>query len=146
MASGDVEYSPGSQTTVITGAATRATGAFSTSGEQTNTLSSNKYPFANASLSCSFSVAPTEGDLVHLYVRGLNIDGTSDATEPEDGYEHIHIGSFPVKDVTSQQYILLPNVPLLYGDQSFYIENDADQTMDSDYVVKITPLTFNQAA
>jgi hypothetical protein len=145
MATGDAIYSAGTQTTVITGGATRATGAFSTSGEVT-ALSSNTYPIGDAVLSCSFSVAPTEGDRVHLYRRDINIDSTNDATAPEAGYEHIYLGSFPVKDVTSQQYIPLPGIPLAYGDQEFYIENDADQTMDADYTVKITPLTYKASA
>ncbi len=141
MAAGDLIYSPGTQTTVITGASTRATGAFSASGEVT-ALSANTYPTGDAVLSCSFAVSPSEGDLVHLYRRDINIDGTNDATIPEAGYEHTYLGSFSVKDTTAQQYISLPGIPLFSGDQEFYIENDADQTMDSDYVVKITPITY----
>lgn len=145
MATGDIIYSPGTQTTVITGAATRATGVFST---EVTALTSNVAPFANAVLTCAYTTAPTEGDLVHLYRRDINIDGAGDATVPEDGYEHIHVGSFPVKNLGSSttQYISLPNIPLIEGDQEFYIENDADQTMDSGYLVKITPMAFNTAA
>ena len=142
MAADDVIYSPKAQITRITGSATRASGTFSTSGEVT-ALSANAYQVGDAVLSCSFSTAPTEGDLVHLYIRPLNIDGSNNATIPEDGYEHIFVGSFSVKDTTAQQYIKLPGIPLLEGDQQFYIKNDTDQTMDSDYVVKVTPVPTN---
>lgn len=130
----------GTQVTAISGTATRAAGAFSTSGEAT-AQTSQTYPLFDASLSCSYTTAPTEGDLVHLYRRDIDIDGTNDATIPEAGYEHHYLGSFPVKDVTSQQYISLKDCPAS-EDYELYIENDADQTMDSDYVLKITPKTF----
>jgi len=145
MATNDANFSAGTETTVITGGATRATDAFSTSGEVT-ALSSNLYPFCKAVLSCSYSSAPTEGDTVDLYRRDINIDSTNDATIPEAGFEYHYMGSFAVKDSTSQQYVSLNSVPLAYGDQEFYIKNSADQTMDSDYTVKITPLTYVPAA
>lgn len=144
MATGDAIFSPGTQVAAITGAATRATGAFSGSGEVT-ALSTNVYPFGDAVLSCSFTVAPTIGGLVHLYRRDINIDSTNDATIPEAGLEYIYLGSFLVAAVTTQQYISMPAIPLFSGSQEFYLENDATQTMDADYVVKITPNTYNVA-
>lgn len=129
--------------TVITGAGTRADGAFST---EVVAISSNTYPFARAVLSCSFGVAPAEGTTVSLYRRDLNIDGTNDAESPDAGPNQTYLGSFTLEDTTAQQYIARQGVPLAFGDQEFYILNNGGQTMDADYTVKITPMTYVPAA
>ena len=144
MATGDSIFSEGTQVTAITGGATRASGVYSTSGEVT-ALSSNTAIFGDATLSCSFTVAPVAGEKVSLFRRDINIDSTNDAAVPASGRPEIFMGTFTVLAVTTQQFMSLPSIPLFSGDQEFYIRNDTSQTMDADYLVKIKPMHINQA-
>ena len=145
MATNDAIFSAQTQTTVITGTTTRASGAFSTAAECTNPISNNLRPMAKATLSCSFSTAPTANMLVNLYRRGLAIDGTNDAETPSSAYPNEWVGAFPINAVTTQQYAEVM-ILLIEGDQEFYIENDTDQTMDADYIVTVKPLTYVPSA
>lgn len=98
--------------------------------------------FASIVLSCSYTTAPDANSYVNLYLRLLNIQSTNDQDVPDANFPHVYVGSFPLNDVTSQQYIpieiMLPNN---YTSQqyNFYIENNGGQTMDSDWNLYITP-------
>lgn len=142
---GDIILTSDAQITVITGTATRANNAFSTSAEAT-AMTANEHPYGEATLSCSFAIAPVAGSSVHLFRRDLNIDGTNDAPVPNASYEEQYVGSFALNTVTTQQFSIIATVPLRNGDQEFYIKNGGGQVMDLDYVVKIKSVTHRVKA
>lgn len=137
---GDIVLTGDAQVTAITGTVARAANVFSTTAEAA-IIAGNEHPFAEATLSCSFTIAPTAGSVVHLFRRDMNIDGANDAQVPSATYGHEYVGSFLVNSVVTQQYSTIPVIPLRLGDQEFYIQNATNQSLDSDYVMKIKPLT-----
>lgn len=93
-----------------------------------------------------FSTAPTEGTVLSLYARPLDIDGTADAEIPETTRPTVLIGSFVVNNVTTAQYIELiaQDVPWL---ASYYIHNNGTgQTLSSGWTLKATPCTVAPVA
>jgi len=92
-------------------------------------------------LSCAYSVAPTVGSVVNLFARAMNIDGTSDGQVPSANYLHTYLGSFPLENVTSTQYILLAGIPLPATEFYCYLENKAGQTLGAGWTLKATPRT-----
>jgi hypothetical protein len=106
-------------------------------------------PTASVVLDCSFTTAPDANSVVNLYLRPLDIQSTNDQDVPTANFQHTFVGSFPVKDVTSQQFsqlvISLPN-NAASQQYNFYIENNAGQTMDSDWDLHITPKTYGPHA
>lgn len=146
MATGDLIASPGGQVTVITGSATRANGVYSTSAEAT-AVTSNVAFIGDFVLSASFTTAPTAGGKISLWRRDKNLLGASENEEiPAGGFGTL-VGLFTVRAIGSgtQQYMSLTGVPMFIGDQEYYIRNEADQTLDSDYVLKVTPMYANVA-
>jgi len=141
----DVIYSPDTTVELILGTSTRAADVFSTSGEQTNELSSNEHLLGNFTLTCAFSVAPTSGG-IDLFMRPLNRDSTNDSPEPSASFEHTYLGTFPVDDVTTTQYLALDNIEIPYGDFSFYIRNGTNQTLSTSYVLDLIAITYNLQA
>ena len=106
-------------------------------------------PMASITLSCSYTTAPDANSSVNLYLRLLNIQSTNDQDVPDANFGHVYVGSFPLNDVTSQQYcaidIRLPNAQTSQQ-YNFYIENNGGQTMDSDWNLYITPKTIGPHA
>jgi hypothetical protein len=110
------------------------------------TADGGDYPDAEFVVSLTFGTAPTEGSVVALYARPLDIDGTNDAPVPEAARPTMFIGSFVVDNVTSAQYLgplLARDVPLL---ASYYLHNNATgQTISSGWTLKVTPRTYKPA-
>lgn len=143
----------GTQTTVTTGSGTAAVidGAFSgagnaLSGDWANT---DDAPMASMVLSCAFATAPDSGSTVDLYARMMNIDGANDQMEPDADFGHVYLGSFPLNNSTSNQYIAidirLPNTQTSQYYQ-FQIQNNAGQTMSAGWTLKVTPKTIGPHA
>ena len=99
-------------------------------------------PMASVVLSCSYTTAPDANSSVNLYLRLLSIQSTNSQDVPDANFGHVYVGSFPLNDVTTQQYIpidiRLPNT-VTSQQYNFYIENNGGQTMDSDWNLYITP-------
>lgn len=97
---------------------------------------------ASIILDCSFTTAPDANSSVNLYLRLLNIQSTNDQDVPDANFQHVYVGSFPLNDVTTQQWcpiiISLPNANTSQ-EYNFYIENNGGQTMDSDWDLHIRP-------
>ena len=103
------------------------------------------YPDAEFVLSGAFGTAPTEGMVLALYARPLNIDGTNDAEAPETTRPTRFIGNFVVNNVTSTQYMTLTafDVP---AEASYYVHNNATgQTLSSGWTLKVKPRTYKPA-
>lgn len=96
-------------------------------------------PDAEFVLSFAFGSAPTEGAVLALYARPLNINGTDDAEVPELARPTRYIGRFVVNNVTTTQTAILLG-RALPAEASYYIANVATgQTVSSGWVLKATP-------
>lgn len=106
------------------------------------------YPDAEFYLSCTFATAPTEGAVLSLYARPLDIDGTNDSEVPEATRPTIFIGNFVVNNVTSAQYLPLQgmyarDIPKL---ADYYIHNNGTgQTVSSGWKLQLVPRTRGPA-
>lgn len=136
----------GTQDTVTAGGGTSAVtdGSFSASGDVVSGgwTNDDDAPMASAVLTCAYATAPTANTSVNLYARLMNIDGTNDAITPDSNNTHVYLGSFPLDDTTSTQYIPLDvRLPNQYTSQvyEFYIENNGGQTISAGWTLKITP-------
>ena len=99
------------------------------------------YPDAEFVLTVTFGTAPTEGTILALYARPLDVDGTADTEAPEAGRPTQYIGSFVVNNVTTAQTIVMRayDLPAL---ASYYLHNNATgQTVSAGWVLKVTPRT-----
>lgn len=97
-------------------------------------------------VSFAFGTAPTEGTVLALYARPLDISGTNDAEVPEATRPTVYIGSFVVNNVTSTQYaeLLAYNVP---WKADYYLHNvGTGQTVSSGWTLTVTPCTVAPAA
>lgn len=104
------------------------------------------YPDAKFVVNVTFSVAPTEGTVVALYARPLNISGTDDSEVPEITRPTTFIGTFVVNNVTTTQYIelLAQDVP---WEASYYLHNNGTgQTISAGWTLVVTPYTVAPAA
>lgn len=93
-------------------------------------------------LAATFATAPTEGTVLALYARPLDVDGTGDTEVPEATRPTRYIGAYVVNNVTSLQYMQIVgrNLPKL---ASYYLHNSATgQTVSSGWSLKVTPLTI----
>lgn len=104
------------------------------------------YPDAKFVVSFAFGTAPTEGTVLALYARPLDISGTNDAEVPEAARPTAYVGSFVVNNVTSTQYaeLLAYNVP---WKADYYLHNvGTGQTVSSGWKLTVTPCTVAPAA
>ena len=101
--------------------------------------------YADFVLGFTYATAPTEGTVLALYARPLDIDGTNDAEVPEAARPTMFIGSFVVNNVTTAQYAQLieRQVPKL---ASYYVHNSATgQTVSAGWTLKVTPRSYKAA-
>lgn len=137
----------GTQDTITGSGATVVNGAFGAAA--TTWTNDDDAAMASVILSASFTTAPTANTSVSLYLRPLNIQSTNGGDVPDANFGHVYVGSFPLNDVTTQQYIAidirLPNTQTSQQ-YDFYIENNGGQTIDSDWALYITPKTIGPHA
>lgn len=105
----------------------------------------SSYPHARFVLAATFATAPTEGSVIALYARPLNIDGTADADAPEATRQVRFVGSFVVNNVTTTQYLEVDahNVP---WEADYHPHNVTGQTLSAGWTLKVTPYSFKPAA
>ena len=104
------------------------------------------FPDAEFVVTLAFGTAPTEGTVVGLYARPLDLDGTNDAEVPEAARPTHFIGVFVDNNVTTAQtaYLLARDVPAL---ASYYLHNNATgQTISAGWTLKATPRSYGQSA
>lgn len=145
-------------TTVISHAATLATGANTWSTGTTMTAldnSTDKYPHCRFVLDIpdTFAAAPTAGSTVNLYMTVNNIDGTSDETPVPGATDIVNlarfVGSFRLDNQDPaggyRKPIYVFDVLAGVENADFYIENQSGQTISytsNATTVKATPFTF----
>lgn len=132
----------GTQDTIDLTTASVASGAFSIAADQTPWTNDDDAISASLVFGSTFSVAPAATSEVSVFVRIMDIDGTNDPETPSAAFPFTFLGSCPVDNVTSGQFISidisLPNTKTsqIYN---FYIQNNSDQTLSAGWTLKITP-------
>jgi len=106
----------------------------------------NSYPDGEFVLTGTFATAPTEGAVLALYARPMDVDGTADTEAPETTRPTVYIGSFLVNNVTSAQTIVLRGRDLPFK-ANYYIHNSGTgQSLSAGWTLKVTPITDSLAA
>ena len=132
----------GTQDTLGTSSAAVAINAFSIAGDLSTWPNDDDAPQASVILLANFSVAPNANSSINLYLRPLNIQSTNDQDVPDVNFQHVFVGSFPLNDVTTAQYIniqiSLPNNQTSQ-DYEFYVENKSGQSLPAGWDIFVTP-------
>lgn len=93
-------------------------------------------------LEATWSVAPTANTSVTLFAQLMNIQSTNDMEVPTANFQHVVLGDFPVKNITTIQRvpidIALPNTATSQVYQ-FFIRNNSGQTISAGWKLLITP-------
>lgn len=139
----------GTQDTVTSSSSSVADGAFSVTADITQWTNDDDAPSASMTLEATYATAPDANSSVNLYARLMNIQSTNDQDVPDGNYQHTYLGSFPLNNVTTAQYIAI-DVPLpnAYSSQvyEFYIENNGGQTISAGWDLYVTPKTIGPHA
>lgn len=123
--------------------------AAATTYTQTDTLD---YPDAVFVLvTKGFGAAPTSGSTIDLYIRPLDIDGTTDAPAPATGvdnaYKGQYIGSFVLKNsATSGDAYRCVGYDIPRAGEAYLFNNNTGQTLTggtspNGWTLKMTPRT-----
>jgi len=139
----------GTQDTLGTSSAAVTNGEFSIAGDLSTWVNDDDAPQASVILLANFSVAPDANSSVNLYLRPLNIQSTNDGDVPDANFQHVYVGSFPLNDVTTAQYIniqiSLPNNQTSQN-YEFYVENLSGQSLPAGWDIFVTPKTIGPHA
>lgn len=102
------------------------------------------YPDAKFVASFTFGTAPTEGTVLALYARPLDIDGAADAEIPEPTRATVFVGTFVVNNTTSTQYaeLIARDVP---WKADYYLHNNGTGQTVSGWSLKVIPCTVAPA-
>lgn len=145
--SGEAIVKWGTQKSLEANGAAIGTNAVVQANDATYSLSADgaNYPDAEFVLKATFATAPTEGGVLALYARALNIDGTAGAEVPEAGLPGWFVGSFVVNNVTTAQSMILLATDLP-AEAEYYIHNvSAAQTVSAGWSLKVKPRTLGAA-
>ena len=139
----ELEWVYGSEVTLEANGGSLADNIFSRADDSSldATEGGIEYPFADFVLSCSYTTAPAANQVINLFLRPLNIDGTNDAPAPDTTFRRTFRGSWVVNPATSAQYLILENIPI-FAEQDVYIENTTGQPLDSGWTLKATRKTY----
>jgi hypothetical protein len=135
----------GTQDTLGTSSAAVADDAFSIAGDLSTWTNDDDAVMASVTLKADFSTAPTANTSINLYLRLLNTQSTNDADVPDVNFQHMYVGSFPLNDVTTAQYITIDiALPNAYTSQQyeFYVENKSGQSLPAGWDIYVTPKSF----
>ncbi len=139
----------GTQDTLGTSSAAVANDAFSIAGDLSTWPNDDDAPQASVVLLANFSVAPNANSSINLYLRPLNIQSTNDQDVPNVNFQHVFVGSFPLNDATTAQYIniqiSLPNNQTSQ-DYEFYVENKSGQSLPAGWDIFVTPKAIGPKA
>lgn len=135
----------GTQDTLGTTSAAVANDLFSIAGDLSTWVNDDDAPQASVILLANFSVAPDTNSSINLFLRLLDIQSTNDQDVPDVNFQHVFVGSFPLNDVTTAQYIpiqiSLPNNSTSQN-YEFYIENKSGQSLPSGWDIFVIPKTI----
>lgn len=104
------------------------------------------YPDADFVLTVTFGTAPTEGAVIALYARPLDVDGTADTEVPETTRPTLFIGSFAVNNVTTAQTLTLRAYDVPTKADYYLHNNGTGQTVSAGWTLKVIPRTVAPAA
>lgn len=139
----------GTQDAIGTSSASVANTAFSVAGDLSTWINDDDAPQASITLLANFSVSPTVNTSINLYLRPLNLQSTNDQDVPSANFQHNYIGSFPLNNVITAQYInlqvSLPN-NITSQNYEFYIENQSGQSLPAGWDLYVTPKTIGPHA
>lgn len=141
------------QVTVATPGAV-SSGAFSVTGDVADWTNDDDAPFAMFKLqltAAGLSGAPTAGEVVNLYARHIDVEGTDDTPVPDSSYLKTYLGSFVVDAADADQvYVIGPvRLPNYYESQvyEFFIENSMSVNIASGgWDLWVTPVTVGPHA
>lgn len=136
----------GTQDTLGTSSASVADAAFSIAGDLSTWVNDDDAPTASVTALFDWNTTPPDANsTVNLYVRMLDIQSTNDNDVPDANFQHTYVGSFPINDVLTNQYvtidIALPNTKSSQN-YEFYIENKTGQTIQAGWDIFVTPKTI----
>jgi hypothetical protein len=125
-----------------------ANNALSVAADITSWTNDDDAPYAVFVMRCQFATAPTDGSLINIYGRKMNVQSTSDSPTPTAVNTDQYIGSFIVDGdiATATDAFLVTNwlaLPNYYTSQvyDFYFENKTGQTITAGWAAWITPVT-----
>lgn len=95
-------------------------------------------------LSWAQATAPTEGAVISLLARPLNISGTNDAEAPETT-RAVWLGDFVVNNVTTTQYAELYVDKLPWEADYYLYNNGTGQTISAGWTLSVDPYTLAPA-
>lgn len=135
----------GTQDTLGTSSSAVANDAFSVAADLSTWTNDDDAPLASVTLLANFSVAPDASSAINLYLRLLDVQSTNDQDVPDANFQHVYVGSFPLNDVTTAQYIpidiALPNAQTSQQ-YEFYVENKSGQSLPAGWDIYVTPKTL----
>lgn len=132
----------GTQDTLGTSSAAVADAAFSIASDLSTWTNDDDALRASVTALIDYAVAPDVNSVVNLYLRLLNTRGTNDSEIPDANFTHTYVGSLPVNDVTTNQYVTIDiSLPNSKSSQEyeFYIENQTGQTIQAGWDLYVTP-------
>ena len=140
----------GTQDDLDSTSASIATTAFSIASDVvTPWTNDDDAPFAAITLSCTYATTAVEGEIVSVYARMLNVDGTGDVAIPTAAHPVGYLGSIRLQTGTSVQYhqliVKLPNGKTS-AEYEFYIQNGSTETMAAGWILKVTPIAIGPHA
>ena len=139
----------GTQDTLGTSSAAVPDAAFSIASDLSTWTNDDDAPMASVVLLADYTAAPDAGSVINLYLRPLNIQSTNHQDIPDANFLHTYVGSFPVNDVTTAQYvaidITLPNT-VTSQQYEFYVENQTGQSLPAGWDIYVTPKTIGPHA
>lgn len=96
----------------------------------------------------AFATAPTNFEIVNLYVRFMAIRSTNNSTQPSITFPYSYVGAFFISPVTTSQttpplIISLDNTKTSQ-DYQFYIENKTSAVLNANWALYATPRGVGQ--
>src|SRR5512139_1482496 len=144
---GEAEWTLASEVTLEDSGASVANAGFIDANATTlSSANHSNYPLADFALKTigfSTTLATTGSLVVNLYRHPINFDTTAgDEPAPSASLKAHYVGSFslPLAGASnSTYYAQLDSVPLVPGEQAFYLENASGVTINAGWTLKATP-------
>ncbi len=139
----------GTQDALDSTSGTVADTVFSVAGDLNTWTNDDDAPMASITAELDWATAPAVNSVVNLYAAAQDVVSTSDGEVPDANHRHIYIGTFPINDVTTPQFITIDVALPNYKTSSvyqFYIENQTGQTIQAGWDIHVTPKTIGPHA
>lgn len=125
-----------------------ADGAFSVAADLTAFTNADDAPSCVMVFQCQWATQPTDGSVINIYARKLNVESTNDTPVPDAANLDQFIGSFTVDGTVATStdafqvtsWLTLPN-HISSQIYEFYFENQTGQTISAGWEAFLTPVT-----